>query len=97
MHSSETITLSGEIEASAEPTAEETRMPALQGREIVAQGDALGERGPFAISPVRATQNHRTTCSSRTPHSVSPFQGSSRFATFSQGVAVGYLIPPHWG
>ena len=75
----------------------ETRMPALQGRKRIAQGNALGNRGVFVTSPVRATQNHWTTCSGRTPRSDSPFQGFYCCSSFPQGVALGYLIPPRWG
>ena len=78
-------------------SSDETRMPALEGRERIAQGNTLGERGPFVMGPVRATQNHRTTCSGRNTHSVSPFQGVFHFSMFPQGVALGYLIPPRWG
>ena len=79
------------------PAMDDARVPALQGRKKIAQGNALGERGVFVTSPVRATQNPRTTCSGRNPHSVSPFQGLFCFSLFPQGVALGYLIPPRWG
>src|SRR5437773_8965243 len=75
----------------------QTRTPALQGRKRIAQGNTLGQRGPFVASPVRAAQNHRTPCSGRNSHSVSPVQGLFRFTPFSQGVALGYLISPRWG
>src|SRR5437588_9866640 len=93
----ESVTLTRDVEALVVPTAEEARMPALQGRQRLAQGNALGQGGPFVTSPVRAIQNHRTTCSARNPRSVSPFQGLFRFSIFPQGVALGYLIPPRWG
>src|SRR2546429_9526563 len=76
---------------------EEKRIPALQGRKRIAQGNTLGERGAFVKSPVRATQNHWTTCSGRNPHSVSPFQGFYFCSSFPQGVSLGSLIPPPWG
>jgi hypothetical protein len=69
------------------PWTEETRIPALQGRKMIAQGGALGERDPVVISPVRATQNHRWTCSGRFTQSVAPLQG----------FALGYFISPRRG
>src|SRR5882762_6044788 len=97
MPTNETATLTRDVEVSVVGTAQEARMPALQGRKKIAQGNALGERGVFVTSPVRATQNPRTTRSSRTAHSVSPFQGFYCFSLFPQGVTLGYLIPPRWG
>src|SRR5690242_9014309 len=91
------ITLQEGEQACITQHTEETRVPAPQGRKTIAQGNALGECGPFVISPEWATQNHRTTRSGQRTHSVSPFQGLFRFTPFSQGVTLGYLIPPLLG
>ena len=76
-------------------SSDETRMPALERRERIAQGNTLGER-PVCDEPCKGDTKSSDDLFGTKHTFCFALPGRVPFL-FPQGVALGYLIPHRWG